>query len=177
MSYVAIHSFIQCLHLKATRSLKYTELEPVRRSRRGTASLWMIGKRGNSQNANVEMFMSRLFSSEVLRIVLTASPNIIMDFVQFSLIHSGQWSSRAVWWWSWRRRRCWSRLLERRRWLVGSQEMSLSLPANIYAIYGKEHFIWINQQPDCQKQWREGIWQRRHNLQWPAKNKTRIKKM
>jgi len=49
----------------------------------------MIGKRGNSQNANVEMFMSRLFSSEVLRIVLTASPNIIMDFVQFSLI---QWS-------------------------------------------------------------------------------------
>ena len=60
MSDVAIHSFIQCLHLKAMRSPKYTEPEPVRRSRRGTASLWMKGKRGNSQNANVEMFMSRL---------------------------------------------------------------------------------------------------------------------
>ena len=59
MSDVAIQSFIQCLHLKAMMSPKYTESEPVRRSKRGTVNVSRVTKSENFPDSKI--FVAKTF--------------------------------------------------------------------------------------------------------------------
>ena len=59
MSDVAIQSFIQCLHLKAMMSPKYTESEPVRRSKRGTVNVSRVRISENFPDSKI--FVAKTF--------------------------------------------------------------------------------------------------------------------
>ena len=75
MSDVAIQSFIQCLHLKAMMSPKYTESEPVRRSRRGTVNVRQERKQPEC----------RVVYEQTLNLKLKGSKDCLDNFPQYNI--------------------------------------------------------------------------------------------